>query len=195
MVYRFQYTILLLYLFTYVKMGFMKYVGYGFIEFMNPSKLKHDGWDDQIEPELRKPTPEERREIILNFIRTHSDKPLDVYYLSYKLNVSKRTIQSDLRTLETRGLIIRTPRYNKHGQQLTNIYKFNGTALPLPPNAITLKKLYDPTNPCGIRDWDWEDFKFIPGYFDRNFTREMQISQNFELQELKERQRQNKEKK
>lgn len=62
-------------------MSSMKYVGYGFIEFMDPRKLKHDGWDDQIEPEFRKPTPEERREIILNFIRTHNEKPLDVYYL------------------------------------------------------------------------------------------------------------------
>ena len=174
-------------------MNFMKYVGYGFIEFVDPSKLKHDGWDDQIEPELRKPTPEERREIILNFIRAHNEKPLDVYYLSYKLNVSKRTIQSDLRALEARSLIIRTPRYNKYGQQLFNAYKFNGTALPLPPNAITLRKLYDPTNPCGIRDWDWEDFKFIPGYFDRNFTRNMQIWQKLELENLKERQRKKKE--
>lgn len=174
-------------------MSLMKYIGYGFIEFVDPGKLKHDGWDDQIEPEFRKPTPEERREITLNFIRTHNNKPLDVYYLSYKLNVSKRTIQSDLRTLEARGLIIRTPRYNNHGQQLTNAYKFNGTALPLPPNAITLKSLYDPANPCGIRDWDWEDFKFIPGYFDKNFTRNMQISQKLDLQELKEQQRKKKE--
>ena len=178
-----------------LKLRPMKYIGYGFIEFIAPRKLKHDGWDDQIEPEFRKPTPEERREIILNFIRTHNEKPLDVLYLIGKLKVSKRTIQNDLRTLEARSLIIRTPRYNKHGQQLTNAYKFNGTALPLPPTAITLKKLYDPANPCGIRDWDWEDFKFIPGYFDRNFTHNMQISQNFELKELKKRQLEKKEKK
>ena len=171
----------------------MKYVGYGFVEFVDPRKLKHDGWDDQIDPEFRKPTPEERREIILNFIRLHNEKPLDAYYLAYKLNVSKRTIQSDLRTLEAHRLILRIPCYNEYGQQLKNTYKFNGIALPLPPNAITLKKLYDPTNPCGIRDWDWEGFKFIPGYFDRNFTREMQISQNFELQGLKKLQQKKKE--
>ena len=88
----------------------MKYIGYGFIEFVDPRKLKHDGWDDQIEPEFRKPTPEERREIILNFIRAHNEKPLDVFYLISKLKVSKRTIQSDLRTLEARCLIIRIHR-------------------------------------------------------------------------------------
>lgn len=175
-------------------MASMKYVGYGFIEFMDPRKLKHDGWDDQIEPEFRKPTPEERREIILNFIRAHNDKPLDVYYLIGKLKVSKRTIQSDLRTLETRNLIIRIPRYNEYGQQLENAYKFNGTALPLPPNAITLRKLYDPANPCGIRDWDWEDFKFIPGYFDKAFTPNMQIWQKLELEEFKARRQEKKRK-
>ncbi len=173
-------------------MAFMKYVGYGFIEFMDPRKLKHDGWDAQIEPEFRKPTPEERREIILNFIRAHNENPLDVYYLIGKLKVSKRTIQSDLRTLEARNLIIRIPRYNEYGQQLENAYKFNGTALPLPPNAITLRKLYDPRNPCGIRDWDWEDFKFIPGYFDKTFTPNMQIWQKLELEELKARRKEKK---
>lgn len=30
---------------------------YGYIEFIDKRKLKHDGWDDEIEPEIRKPTP------------------------------------------------------------------------------------------------------------------------------------------
>ena len=29
---------------------------YGYIEFIDKRKLKHDGWDDEIEPEIRKPT-------------------------------------------------------------------------------------------------------------------------------------------
>lgn len=30
---------------------------YGYIEFIDKRKLKNDGWDDEIEPEIRKPTP------------------------------------------------------------------------------------------------------------------------------------------
>ena len=42
---------------------------YGYIEFVDKRKLKYDGYDDNIEPEIRKPTPAEREEIILNYIR------------------------------------------------------------------------------------------------------------------------------
>ena len=47
---------------------------YGYIEFIDKRKLKHDGWDDEIEPEIRKPTPLEREEIILNYVRVNSGK-------------------------------------------------------------------------------------------------------------------------
>lgn len=34
-----------------------KKVKYGYIEFIDKRKLKNDGWDDEIDPEIRKPTP------------------------------------------------------------------------------------------------------------------------------------------
>lgn len=49
---------------------------YGYIEFIDKRKLKNDGWDDTIEPEIRKPTPLEREEIILNYVRVNSGNPL-----------------------------------------------------------------------------------------------------------------------
>ena len=51
---------------------------YGYIEFIDKRKLKHDGWDDEIEPEIRKPTPLEREEIILNYVRVNSGKSVKV---------------------------------------------------------------------------------------------------------------------
>ena len=47
---------------------------YSYVEFVDKRKLKYDSYDDNIEPEIRKPTPPEREEIILNFIRTNSNK-------------------------------------------------------------------------------------------------------------------------
>jgi hypothetical protein len=34
----------------------MKAGKYGYIEFIDKRKLKNDSWDDEIEPEIRKPT-------------------------------------------------------------------------------------------------------------------------------------------
>ena len=69
---------------------------YGYIEFVDPRQLKNDGWDDEIIPEIRKPTPAEREEIVLNFIREHSGKSVRVSWLAEKLAVSDRTIQTIL---------------------------------------------------------------------------------------------------
>lgn len=84
----------------------MKRKGYGIIEFVDKRKLKHDGWDDQIEPEFRKPTPAERKEIILNYIRARNGKPLNMQKLAKLLAVSVRTIQKHLRNLEKIFIIL-----------------------------------------------------------------------------------------
>lgn len=76
---------------------------YGYIEFVDKHKLKNNGYDDNIEPELRKPTPAEREEIILNFIRANSGQPVFVWLLAEKLGVSDRTIQKILKNLRNKG--------------------------------------------------------------------------------------------
>jgi len=145
---------------------------YGFVEFVDKRKLRYDGYDDNIEPEFRKPTPTEREEIILNFIRAHSGKSIRVWWLAEKLGVSDRTIQKILKKFEEKGLINRTPLFTDTGKQRGNILTYLGEQTPIKKTDLTLKKLYDPDNPCGFRDWDWEYYKFIPGYYDENFTRQ-----------------------
>lgn len=172
----------------------MKYKGYGKIEFVDKRKLKDDGWDDQIEPEFRKPTPAEREEIILNYIRTRNGRPLNMQKLSDLLKVSVRTIQKHLRNLENKNLIIRTPVFTESGKQRFNKYNFNGKNTPLEETALTIDKLYDPDNPCGFRDWDWEEFKFIPGYYDENFTKRDSEIQGSWLKGLKASQKAQKDK-
>lgn len=73
---------------------------YGYIEFIDKRKLKHDGYDDEIEPEVRKPTPAEREEVILNIRRDNSGKPMRVSKFAKVLAVSERTIQKHLNNLE-----------------------------------------------------------------------------------------------
>lgn len=75
---------------------------YGYIEFIDKRKLKHDGWDDEIEPEIRKPTPLEREEIILNYVRVNSGKSVKVSFFAEQLAVSERTIQTALKSRKQR---------------------------------------------------------------------------------------------
>lgn len=53
----------------------------------------------------RKPTPSERKEIILNYIIDNSGTPIKVNYLSSKLAVSDRTIQKIIKELVNEGII------------------------------------------------------------------------------------------
>ena len=148
----------------------MQKQGYGYIEFVDPRKLKHDGWDDNIDPEIRKPTPSEREEIILNLIRDNSGKPIRITKLAELLAVSDRTIQKVFRNLENKTLIRRTSHFDKNNKQQANIYEYIGENTP--KSNLTLENLYNPDNPCGFRDWHWEEYKFIPGVYDENFTKE-----------------------
>lgn len=160
---------------------------YGYIEFIDKRKLKHDGWDDEIEPEIRKPTPLEREEIILNYVRVNSGKSVKVSFFAEQLAVSERTIQTALKNLENKGLIKRTPPPPGKRKHQGYILSFTGKRKTLYPTDLTLKKLYDSDNPCGVRDWHWEDYKFIPGVYTEDFTKEIARYQFQDLQEHKKR--------
>jgi len=145
--------------------------GYGYIEFVDPRKLKNDGWDDQIAPEIRKPTAAEREEIILNLIRDNSGKYISIRKIAGLLAVSDRTVQKILRKFEERGLIRRISRYSANNRQQSNRIEYTGPDTPRSKSDLTLEMLYDPDNPGGFRDWHWEPFKFILGYFTEDFTK------------------------
>lgn len=167
---------------------------YGYVEFVDKRKLKYDGWDDQIEPEIRKPTPKEREEIILNYIRANSGKSVKVWWLAEKLAVSDRMIQKILKKFEEQGLIARTPLFTESGKQQGNILTYTGENTPKTGTELTLQRLYNPDNPCGFRDWHWEEFKFIPGYYDGHITEDMITIQKSYLNDLKAEQQRKKDK-
>ena len=76
----------------------------------------------------RKPTPGERKEIILNYIIDNSGTPFKVNYLSSRLAVSERTIQKIIKELSNDGLINVEPFFinGTKFREIKIIYKFIG---------------------------------------------------------------------
>lgn len=109
----------------------------------------------------RKPTPSERKEIILNYIIDNGGAPIKVNYLSSKLAVSDRTIQKIVRDLANEELIKVEPCFI-NGRQSGNKISYIGDPRIKTGKELTLELLYDITNPYGFRDWDWEEFKLHP---------------------------------
>ena len=109
----------------------------------------------------RKPTPSERKEIILNYIIDNSGTPIKVNYLSSKLAVSDRTIQKIIKELASEGLI-KVESCFANGRQSGNKITYIGKPKIKTGKELTLDLLYDITNPYGFRDWDWGEFKLHP---------------------------------
>lgn len=134
---------------------------YGFIEIDNPEYYKKDnGYWTVSEFLLRKPTPEERKEIIVNYIIAHNGESIDMFALAEKLCISERLMQMILKSLREEGLIEVVHTFSDTGKQLKNKYRYIGTSCERYGAGLTLDMLYDTENKAGFRDWDWEDFKF-----------------------------------
>ena len=132
---------------------------YGYITFRDKRKLKDVKFEYDIEPEIRKPSPAEREEIVLNLMREKGRCSFKIRKLAKLLFVTDRTIQLLLRKLEREGRITITPRFTKTRKQRGNIYTYNGEP-SVPQGGLTLQALYDPDNPAGFRDFYWESYKF-----------------------------------
>lgn len=136
----------------------------------------------------RKPTPSERKEIILNYIIDNSGTPIKINYLSSKLAVSDRTIQKIIKELSNERLIKVESCFN-NGRQSGNKITYIGKPRIKTGKELTLDLLYDITNPYGFRDWDWMDFKLNP-----NLNLEERINQFEVLKDHKEELRKRREK-
>lgn len=134
---------------------------YGFIEIDNPEYYKkNNGFFAVPEFLIRKPTPEERKEIIVNYIIAHNGKSIDMGALAGKLCISYRLMQMILKELSVQGLIEVEHTFSDTGKQLRNKYRYIGAPCEKYGSGLTLKMLYDTENRAGFRDWDWAEFKF-----------------------------------
>lgn len=132
---------------------------YGFIEIENPA-YEYDYTQEKYL--IRKPTPQERKEIILNYIIDNSGKRISINYLATTFAVSDRTTQEILKELNDKNLIRVIPTFKKDGTQSFNIYKYIGKPRIKTGKELTINLLYNPDNPCGFKDFDWQEFKMNP---------------------------------
>lgn len=151
--------------------------GYGYIEIKNPhyaEKIYTEGnlsYYDEREYILRKPTIEERREIVINTIIKCNGRRFCVSELAYYLAVSDRTVQKILRGLEKDGLIEIIPNFGKDGKQKSNSYRYIGKPCKFYGSGLTLKMLYSVDEKYGFRFWDWQNYAFTKdGIWHRNYT-------------------------
>ncbi len=129
----------------------------GFVYVKNP---RYPMEDDDREYLIRKPTPEERREIVINLIIECNGRSFSIPNLAHKLGVTDRTIQTLLRSLQKEGLIQIIPRKTKTGAQKGNVYRYIGEPCEKYGSGLTLKLLYDPNTDVGFRNWAWKEHEF-----------------------------------
>ncbi len=130
---------------------------YGYVRLRNPN---YAPYDDEREYLIRKPTLQERREIVINTIIECNGRSFKIRKLAYALGVSQRTMQLLLRQLEREGVIEIIPRYSETGKQKPNAYKYIGTPCKRYGTGLTLQALHNNKQNVGFRDWMWKDVEF-----------------------------------
>lgn len=133
---------------------------YGFVEIENPIYYHNRLPFSPPQFLLRKATPEERREMIVNYIIRRSGREIGLQRLAEKLAVSKRTLQSDLRQLREAGVIEREFVFDKGGKQQRSRYRYTGGTEQRYGAGLTVAMLYDVKNRAGFRDWDWKEYSY-----------------------------------
>jgi hypothetical protein len=131
---------------------------YGFV-FVRNRHYMVDG--DDVKYFIRKPTPKERREIIINTIIACNGRHFVIAELAIWLGVSDRTIQTALRKLQKEGLIEIIPQTNSHGAQKSNAYRYIGPPCEKYGSGLTLQLLYSSKRDVGFRDWMWKEYEFF----------------------------------
>ena len=133
--------------------------------------------------EIRKPTPEQRRFMVLSHIRENDNKPFKIHWLATKLGVLDRTIQSDIRFFEKKNFVCSTPTYGKDGRKNGYIYHYNVRQDIGVGARKSIKALYQMSNPICYRTWNWEEYRIT---YDMDFYTKDSIINEFE--DLKEEQ-------
>lgn len=137
---------------------------YGYVTLSNPhygSDYAEEVFDDYGEEYIfRKPTPAERREIVINTIIECNGRSFRIQKLAKYLAVSDRTIQYLLKSLKKEGLIEVVPRFDSNGVQISNTYKYIGPPCEFYGSGLNLKLLYDKKQNVGFRSWNWKKISF-----------------------------------
>ena len=142
--------------------------------------------DEDENYEVRKITPDERKLILLKYVHDHDGEIFRSEPISKALAVNTRTIRKDMAELVFRGYIAKEMAFDKNGGTLGPRYFYKGGLNPdLQEFLPSIRKAHMQSNPLGLRDWLWQDYKTVVGMCDYWHTY-YEKEENFEeLTEMK----------
>ena len=89
---------------------------YGYFRFVDKDGKEH----------FRKPTPKQRKNILIYYLRRRSGRCMRVADIASAFHVSERTMQKLLKELEAEKIIRRVPVYGESGVQKASKYIYTG---------------------------------------------------------------------
>ena len=143
--------------------------------------------DEDVDYSVRKITPSERKLILLKWVKDHDGDILKAAILGKALAVNSRTIRKDMEELKSRGYVSKEMAYDERGGTLGPKYHYIcGLNPDLTEFLPSIRKAHMMSNPLGLRDWLWVDYKTIVGMCDPWHTYYDKFENYAELTEKKE---------
>lgn len=114
--------------------------------------------DKNGEWQFRKPTPLQRKAILIYYLRRRSGRAMTVKRIADDFHVSERTMQKLLKELEAEGVIRREPIYDENGFQKANKIVYIGEKARLTGDEPSIDKIFEDGNPMKLRSFEWTGY-------------------------------------
>ena len=114
--------------------------------------------DKSGEWQFRKPTPLQRKAILIYYLRRRSGRAMTVKRIADDFHVSERTMQKLLKELEAEGVIRREPIYDENGFQKANKIVYIGEKTRLTGDEPSIDKIFEDGNPMKLRSFEWTGY-------------------------------------
>ena len=114
--------------------------------------------DKSGEWQFRKPTPLQRKAILIYYLRRRSGRAMTVKRIADDFHVSERTMQKLLKELEAEGIIRREPIYDENGFQKANKIVYIGEKARLIGDEPSIDKIFEDGNPMKLRSFEWTGY-------------------------------------
>ena len=143
--------------------------------------------DEDCDYQVRKIEPSERKLILLKWVHDHEGEIFRSAVFGKALAVNSRTIRKDMEEMRSRGYVSKEMATDANRGTLGPKYHYLGGLNPdLQEFLPSIRKAHMKSNPLGLRDWLWADYKTVVGMCDDWHTYEDKIESYEELTEKKE---------
>ena len=151
-------------------------------------------YDEDEDYQVRKINPAERKLILLKWVKDHDGELFKSAVLGKALAVNSRTIRKDMEELRSRGYVSKEMIADEHGGTLGPKYHYIcGLNPDLQEFLPSIRKAHMKSNPLGLRDWLWQDYKTVVGvcdewhdYFDKEENFEELTEKKESIQKIKD---------